>query len=115
MHLARMVALMGPPPRDLLAESSDAGDFFNDRGEFKGTPNLTSKSLLTYTSGHLRPDIEVPDASLEGEDGVFSGKEKQEFLAFMRRMLQWRPADRSSAKELLEDPWLQSFGRTNQD
>jgi serine/threonine protein kinase len=27
-------------------------------------------------------------------------------LAFIRKMLQWHPEDRASAKELLEDAWL---------
>lgn len=30
------------------------------------------------------------------------------FLCFMRKMLQWQPEDRASAKELLADPWLKS-------
>jgi hypothetical protein len=28
------------------------------------------------------------------------------FLAFMRKMLQWRVEDGKTAKELLQDPWL---------
>jgi serine/threonine-protein kinase SRPK3 len=32
------------------------------------------------------------------------GEEKKMFLDFIRRMLHWRPADRSSAEELLSDP-----------
>jgi serine/threonine-protein kinase SRPK3 len=54
----------------------------------------------------MRKDL-VPEAftladsvlSLEGED-------KQEFLNFAQKMLQWLPEKRKSAKELLEDPWL---------
>lgn len=34
------------------------------------------------------------------------GKNKEMFIAFIRGMLQWRPEDRKTAKELLQDPWL---------
>ena len=34
------------------------------------------------------------------------GSEKNLFLAFVRKMLQWLPEDRKTARELLEDPWL---------
>jgi serine/threonine protein kinase len=46
------------------------------------------------------------NATLETEEEVLEGAEKVKFVAFMRRMLQWRPEDRPSASELLEDPWL---------
>ena len=32
--------------------------------------------------------------------------DKEMFLAFVKGMLQWRPEDRKTAKDLLEDPWL---------
>jgi hypothetical protein len=37
-----------------------------------------------------------------------AGEEKGLFLNFVRKMLQWLPEDRKTAKELREDPWLQS-------
>lgn len=33
-HLARMVALLGPPPTKLLQRGSMAGDFFDRHGEY---------------------------------------------------------------------------------
>lgn len=44
-------------------------------------------------------DMESSVLSLEGKD-------KDEFLKFVQKMLQWLPEKRKSAKELLEDPWL---------
>jgi len=38
---------------------------------------------------------------------LFQGEEKQQFLDFVSRMLQWQPEKRSTAKDLLEDPFLQ--------
>lgn len=51
--------------------------------------------------------MDVPqDTSLERSEGFLEGKNKEMFLDFMRGMLEWRPEDRKTAKELLEDPWL---------
>lgn len=43
------------------------------------------------------------EASLQGEEN----KEDREcFLRFMRKMLQWEPEARSCARELAEDEWI---------
>lgn len=34
------------------------------------------------------------------------GEKKEEFLKFVRKMLQWLPEKRLSAKQLLDEPWL---------
>jgi len=44
--------------------------------------------------------------SLEEEEQALEGEEKIKFLVFLRRMLQWRPEDRLTARELIGDPWL---------
>lgn len=50
--------------------------------------------------------MEIPSISLEGSEKYLKGDRKVMFLQFMRKMLQWVPEERKSAKELLEDPWL---------
>jgi serine/threonine-protein kinase SRPK3 len=35
-----------------------------------------------------------------------AGKEKELLIGFARRMLDWLPEKRATAKELLSDPWL---------
>jgi serine/threonine-protein kinase SRPK3 len=35
-----------------------------------------------------------------------AGEERQRFIQFVKRMMTWRPEERSTAKELLNDPWL---------
>ncbi|KAI0818845.1 kinase-like domain-containing protein [Irpex lacteus] len=89
-HLARMVALLGPPPLDLLCRSNTKipWQYFTEEGKWKGV-------------------IDIPKDSLETSEENLSGGDKTTFLKFVRRMLQWRPEDRSSARELLEDTWLQ--------
>lgn len=41
----------------------------------------------------------------ELEDNLEGGN-KEAFLRFMRKMIQWRPEDRQTAKQLLQDDWL---------
>ncbi|KAK2015919.1 kinase-like protein [Colletotrichum eremochloae] len=86
-HFARMVSLMGPPPDDLLERGSSWKEFFDEDGK-------------------LMIDGEIPESSLEEEECNLEGPEKAEFLIFLRKMLQWRPEDRFSARELMGDPWL---------
>ncbi|MCJ1400130.1 hypothetical protein MMC11_003334 [Xylographa trunciseda] len=86
-HLARMIALLGPPPKDLLERGILTKHFFDEHGIFIASKDIANTSL------------EVEEETLEGE-------EKVEFLRFLRRMLCWRPQDRASAGELLKDPWM---------
>ncbi|KAH7317822.1 kinase-like domain-containing protein [Rhexocercosporidium sp. MPI-PUGE-AT-0058] len=113
-HLAQMIALFGPPPKVLLERERSfrkwsfipeiqnpkgqscrnafqyfGGPFFDDNGEF------IRKNLIPQ---HLR----IADTVT-----LFQGEEKQQFLEFVSKMLQWQPENRSTAKDLLEDPFLQ--------
>lgn len=49
--------------------------------------------------GEITP-LEQRETSLEGEG-------KKEFIRLVRKMLQWEPEKRKSAKELEKDEWLQ--------
>lgn len=46
--------------------------------------------------------------NLKMEDTVNSleGEQKVQFLSFAKKMLQWLPENRKTAKELIQDPWL---------
>jgi serine/threonine-protein kinase SRPK3 len=85
-----MVALLGPPPKDMLERGSWSNSFFDESGEFKA-------------------DVEISKTSLEDEMKSLEGEEKTSFLKFLRRMLRWRPEDRATARELVQDPWIQSI------
>lgn len=61
---------------------------------------------LTRNTGQLKEGQKVTKTSLEEEEKHLEGKEKTEFLRFVRRMLQWDPARRPSARELVNDPFL---------
>ncbi|BCS18372.1 uncharacterized protein APUU_11200A [Aspergillus puulaauensis] len=88
-HLAEMVDLLGPPPAGLLAAGRQSRKFFSETDEFR------EKGLL---KGEI--PLEQRETSLKEED-------RQRFLRMMRRMLQWEPEKRSSARELAEDEWIQ--------
>ena len=93
-QLARMVALLGPPPEALLADLGPrALKFFNEDGSAKGdVPNETLESVLA--------------SSLERTKKTMTVEESKAFLAFMRRTLTWTDEKRASALELLNDPWI---------
>lgn len=59
-------------------------------------------------AGALQPYLTayVPERTLEDTVTRADGDEKAEFLRFARRMLQWLPEYRPTAKELLEDPFM---------
>lgn len=50
--------------------------------------------------------MQIPDISLEAAETQQQGEEKALFLAFMRKMLQWRPEDRDTLEDVFMDEWL---------
>ncbi|CAG8938994.1 unnamed protein product [Penicillium salamii] len=87
-HLAEVMGVLGPPPLDLLQRGKRSHEFFTSDGKWK-------------------QNIEIPTgAGLEVTENILDGKNKEMFMSFMRGMIQWRPEDRKTAKELLQDPWL---------
>ncbi|KAJ9642460.1 hypothetical protein H2199_004841 [Coniosporium tulheliwenetii] len=55
VHLAKLIALLGPPPKELLKRGEASEQFFNENGEF--------------TAG-----IVIPATTLEDEEGVLEGR-----------------------------------------
>ena len=51
-------------------------------------------------------DLIPHDFNMRDSVRSIEGKDKEQFLNFVRKMLQWLPEKRESARELLEDPWL---------
>ncbi|EPE29213.1 Protein kinase-like (PK-like) [Glarea lozoyensis ATCC 20868] len=88
-HLAEIIGALGPPPLDLLERGIRSDEWFHKDGTWKA-------------------EIEIPeDASLDKlEVRYVEGEHKTQFMHFVRCMLQWRPEDRKTAKELLQHPWL---------
>lgn len=58
---------------------------------------------------------EIPEISLEKLETRLGGNDKVLFLAFVRKMLKWDPAERPSAKELVYDEWLSNTWLAQQE
>ncbi|KAJ7716685.1 kinase-like domain-containing protein [Mycena metata] len=67
-HLAEIIALMGPPPPSFVAQGALSSKFFSNQ-----VP---------------------PPVSLEQLETNLEGTDKELFLHFMSKMLQWKPQDR---------------------
>jgi hypothetical protein len=102
-HLAEMVALLGPPPPGLLARGRRAGEFFDP-----GTGAFRAGIPLPAVARSLE-DRETTLAEAAGEPGEQQQEQQEDraaFLRLMRKMLQWEPEKRSTARELVADEWI---------
>ncbi|KAJ5091833.1 hypothetical protein NUU61_006703 [Penicillium alfredii] len=77
-HLAEVIGMLGAPPLDLLKRGKRCHEF-----SLKKIPQ---------------------NSSLAQSEEFLDGQNKEMYLQFMRGMLQWRPEDRKTARELLDDP-----------
>ncbi|PGH07918.1 CMGC/SRPK protein kinase [Helicocarpus griseus UAMH5409] len=87
VHLAELVALIGPPPPEFREMSKLSSIFWDEDGNWK----------------ELAP---VPDITLESLAANISGEDKDGFLRWLRAALKWNPEDRPTATELLYDEWM---------
>ncbi|CVK98585.1 related to dis1-suppressing protein kinase dsk1 [Fusarium mangiferae] len=89
-HLGQISGLIGPPPQSQLSSGQRTSMFYKSNGELKN-PGL----------------VPAPgDFSFENTISYMSGEEKARFIRFIKRMVKWSPEERSTARELLDDPWL---------
>jgi serine/threonine-protein kinase SRPK3 len=57
--------------------------------------------------GNLKhPDLVPAGFNFEDTLTHVTGEEKQKFINFVCRMMKWKPEERSTAKDLLNDPYL---------
>ncbi|KAL1305508.1 hypothetical protein AAFC00_002379 [Neodothiora populina] len=95
MHLHEMLSLLGPPPKGLLLRGKESGAFFTTEGTLLRGYDIADPTAMRK-------------AGFDSKINTLAGEEKAMFLTFIRRMLTWLPEDRSTAKELLTDPWLKT-------
>jgi len=50
--------------------------------------------------------VAIPATDLESAEQRLSGVEKEQFLNFISKMLQWKPEDRASLDDIFWDEWL---------
>ncbi|KAL2754336.1 hypothetical protein ACRALDRAFT_1063202 [Sodiomyces alcalophilus JCM 7366] len=96
LHLAEMVSLLGSPPKKFLERHVKSRKYWDSEGNWiASTP--------------------IPDQSLESRETRLEGEEKQQLLAFVRKVLCWLPEDRKSACQLYDDEFLKSYKRHEGD
>lgn len=63
--------------------------------------------VLIMLIGSLKnPELVPTEFSFHTSINNIQGVEKQRFIEFVKWMIKWRAEERSTAKELLDDPWL---------
>ncbi|CRG88050.1 hypothetical protein PISL3812_05076 [Talaromyces islandicus] len=87
VHVAELIALLGPPPAQFREMGKLTSVFWDEAGNWK----------------ELAP---LPDITLEGLAADVRGEDKEGFLRWIRAALQWNPHDRPTALELLYGEWL---------
>ncbi|KAJ5332974.1 uncharacterized protein N7506_006757 [Penicillium brevicompactum] len=109
-----MIPESGPPCRDDQYPRPPASQPDCPRGDEKtNSSRVKASSLFSQclaTSGKfLNPDLLTDLVPLEKRETTLERKAERElFLNLMRKMLQWEPEKRSSAKALAEDEWIHS-------
>ncbi|KAF8870387.1 protein kinase [Gymnopilus junonius] len=86
-HLAEMVSLLGPPPKEFLQRSEKCRQYWDSEG------NWIAKT-------------EIPEQSFEMREYRLQGKDKELLMAFVRSVLRWLPEERPTAEDLIWDEWL---------
>ncbi|KAI5193501.1 hypothetical protein E4T38_09947 [Aureobasidium subglaciale] len=86
-HLAQMVAILGDPPPEFLAASKKTAKYWDQDGKWIH-------------------EVAIPAISLESCEQRLSGEDKKNFLTIMRKMLSWKPEDRSGWQDIFFDEWL---------
>ena len=85
--MAEMVAVLGLPPLDYLQRTETSWEYFDTTGNWKGA-------------------VEIPHISLVDSEEQLGGENRALLLDTMRKMLQWVPEKRQTAKQLLHHSWL---------
>ncbi|KAL8788594.1 MAG: hypothetical protein Q9195_007238 [Heterodermia aff. obscurata] len=84
-HLAEMIALIGPPPPELLKAGKRTAEFFDEDGKIPAA----SMTPFANLAGGWRAEIPVPDRTcLEDLEENLEGSKKKAFLRFVRKMIQ---------------------------
>lgn len=129
-HLAEMIALLGPPPKELLTRSNamaqhswpdpimtDAGKPCTNGQEYFGGPFFDEQGMLCVeflicclpvliSIGNFLHDDLIPARKLEDTIPSLEGEDRSAFLDFVNQMVAWLPEERKSASQLMDHPFL---------
>jgi serine/threonine protein kinase len=98
IHFLALVHCLGPAPADLIERSkrAETPGFFQDKGEL-----VAALEKVKGKACGLAPFPRLNERAKKME-----GKERDDFLSFIWKMLRWRPEERYTAAQLLDDEWL---------
>lgn len=97
-HLAHIIELLGPIPREICLGGEKSRRYFNRRGELHNIPKLKPWGLL-----------EVLVEKYEWDE-----EEARSFTDFLIPMLAFDPTKRSTAADCLQHAWLKDAKEINQ-
>ncbi|WEW61364.1 hypothetical protein PRK78_006854 [Emydomyces testavorans] len=111
-HLAEMIALLGSPPKELLAKSNAMLQCewpyraTNEEGKLcKNTQEYFGGPFFDQEGKFLHDDL-IPDRKLRNTFPSLEEKEREACLSFVSKMITWLPEERKTARELMEHPFL---------
>lgn len=97
-HLALMICLLGPPPKELLDRGLKTCNYFDYDQETQEYIFKFPKLVDKYKA-NISWDCAL--THMQGEN-------KESFIDFAKKMLAWVPEERWTAAQLLDHPWLQT-------
>ncbi|RSL49691.1 hypothetical protein CEP54_012286 [Fusarium duplospermum] len=83
-HLAEMVSLLGPPPKEFLERSDKCRQYWDAEGNW-----------IAVTP--------IPDQTLESRETRLEGTDRKLLLTLVRRILRWLPEERPRAEVLIDE------------
>lgn len=89
-HLAHIIELLGPIPKDIALAGRLSNSLFNKRGELRNITGLKPWGL-----------VEVLTEKYE-----WSMEQANEFASFLKPMLEYDPTKRATAADCLKHPWM---------
>lgn len=89
-HLAQMIELLGPMPKNFALSGKNSKRFFDSSGHLRRIRGLNYWPLHRVLTEKYR----------------FRPEESHALSEFLHLMLEWYPDKRATAQEMLEHPWL---------
>ncbi|PYH75678.1 hypothetical protein BO82DRAFT_409357, partial [Aspergillus uvarum CBS 121591] len=99
-HLAEMIALLGLPPKALLAKSKAMSEHSwlepipNNTGELCNNAQESFGGPFFDTEGEFQYKELTPSRTLEDTTPFLGEQDREAFLSFVRQMLTWNPEER---------------------
>lgn len=100
-----MTAILSSPSASFLRKYDESQKYWSESGK---VPYVCRNGRSLIETGQWKGEAKIPNTTLEDSEEYLEGESHALFLQFMRKMLQWDPDERLSARELLMDPWLNS-------